>query len=832
MLDHGPNRRVESRAVAPASDQSNPHDAPVASCPGPQDGGPTRLQRRWPSPAYRRPAEPKQGRSRLGPVSTPTSTYRLQITADFTLTDAAALVPQLRDLGVGALYLSPVLQATSGSDHGYDTTDPTMIDVSRGGEEGWRTLITAAREAGLGVVVDIVPNHLGISVPHENPAWWDVLAQGQDSPYADWFDISWEEGPILVPVLGDDEDNLLLDTEAGEIRYHEHRFPLAPASFRPGDDLAEVRQRQHYELCHWTEGDQRLTYRRFFAISTLAGVRQEDPAVFAATHQRIAGWIADGEVTGLRVDHPDGLTDPADYFTRLRELAPDAWIVGEKILEPGEDLPAWPIAGTTGYDALNEVLWLWFDPAREAEATAGWQQLTGDQGDAAAHIRDGKELAATTMLAAETTRVARLVAEAGGRAFPQELEAAIAALAIHFEVYRSYLPHGRELLDRAAELARAAQPDLTDTIAAVLPVLADPTQQAARRFQQLTGAVMAKGTEDTAFYRYARAIALNEVGGDAARFGTALADFHTAQERRQHHWPDAMTALSTHDTKRGEDVRARLAVLSELPREWQGYARQFVETGAELGVDAPMAYLLAQILVGTGPLTDRQRLYDYADKAAREAGTRTRWTQQDPSYEQALHALIDRGHDNSGLRDALGRLLGVVAPAGRVNALSQKLVQLTIPGVPDVYQGTELWDDSLVDPDNRRPVDHDRRRQLLAEIDSCPPLDETGRAKFWVVRQTLRLRRERPELFTGYTPVLAEGEAREHLVGFDRGGVITLATRLPVTLGAHAGPGWPDTTVQLPWSATDVLTGRQWSAGALALNAVFDRLPVALLVKD
>ena len=748
-------------------------------------------------------------------VTPPPSTYRLQVRKSFTLDDAASSVGYLRDLGVGAVYLSPILASTTGSDHGYDTTDPLRIDTDRGGEEGWAALLAAAADAGLQVVVDIVPNHLGISAARENPYWWDVLENGQASAYADWFDVDWSR-PITLPVLGDDA---VLSVEDGELTYYEHRFPLAPGTWSPGDEPADVHERQHYRLIHHSRGDRELSYRRFFTVTTLAGVRQEDPAVFEATHRRVAKMITEG-VTGLRVDHPDGLVDPGEYQQRLARLAPEAWITVEKILEPGEVLPDWPVAGTTGYDAMREVNGVFVDPAGEAEATERYRRLTGDELTSAEHVEQGKRMIVDRLLVAEVERIAALAPDV------TDATAAVAEVAVAFAVYRSYLPDGVADLDRALVLAEQRRPELAPAFAALSPRLHDASDELARRFQQLSGATMAKGTEDTAFYRYARFIALNEVGADAGEFGIGPDDFHALQHVRQERQPLSMTSLSTHDTKRGEDVRARLAVLAEVGPEWERFAEHFLERS---GIpNRAFAYFLAQTLVGVGPVDERDRLHAYAEKAMREAGQETGWTSVDAAYESTVQAGIDLAYDDAGLRDAWQRVLALVEQPGWSNALGQKLVQLTMPGIPDVYQGTELWEDSLVDPDNRRPVDFGERRALLASLTSAPPVDASGAAKLWVTTTALRLRRDRPELFATYAPVPVTGPTAAHAIAYDRGGAVTVATRLPIGL-ARAG-GWGDTVLELDGPWTDVLTGRAHT-GPVPLADLLDHLPVALLTR-
>ncbi len=748
-------------------------------------------------------------------MATPSSTYRLQIRAGFDLREAAGLVGYLAELGVDAVYVSPLLQATAGSDHGYDVVDVTGIDPARGGSEGWSDLVSAARAAGLKLVVDIVPNHVGVAAAEQNPAWWDLLRLGADSPYAAWFDVDWTDGRIRLPVLGDDADlSRDLTLEDGELRYFEHRFPIAPNT--GSGSPQEVHDRQHYELVNFRRADTDQNYRRFFAVTTLAGLRVEDEPVFEATHAEILRWVREDAVDGLRVDHPDGLADPGGYLARLRARAGDVWLTVEKILEPGEELPVqWPVDGTTGYDALAEVGPLFVDPAAEGRFDRLYEELTGDRRDFAAHVRAGKRMIATTILQAEITRLARLIPEV------PDAEPALRELIVAFPVYRSYLPLGAEYLQAAADRVRKRHPQLAGAVDALWPRLTDPDDELCVRFQQTSGAVMAKGVEDTAYYRYSRFIALNEVGGDPARFGSGIEEFHAAQSVRQSRASRSMTTLSTHDTKRGEDVRARLAVLAELPDEWALLARRLHQ---QVPVpNAAFGYLLAQTLVGVGYI-DRARLHAYAEKAMREAADGTGWIDPDAGFETAVHAAIDTAYDDAGIRATVEEFIRRIAPFGWTNALGQKLVQLTMPGVPDTYQGTELWEDSLVDPDNRRPVDYSARTAMLRSLGTPPPVDATGTAKLWIVAHALRLRRERA--FSGYTPIRAGGPAAEHAVAFDRGGVVTVATRLPVGL-ARIG-GWTGTALPLEGSYRDVLTGRVHS-GPVDLDDLLATYPVALL---
>jgi (1->4)-alpha-D-glucan 1-alpha-D-glucosylmutase len=760
----------------------------------------------------------------------PTSTYRLQVSPSFDLHAAADACDYLSALGAGAVYLSPLLPSSHGSDHGYDVIGFDTVDPQRGGLEGWTRLLAAARSLQLPVVVDIVPNHTGVAVPHENAAWWDVLKLGRGSVYARWFDIDWSHGRLLLPVLGDDFDDsqLSVDLEAPggpELRYFEHRFPLAAAT-EPGleDTAADVHDRQHYELVGFRRADTDQNYRRFFAVTTLAGLRVEDPVVFDATHEQIARWVREDGVAGLRVDHPDGLADPEQYLQRLRELGgDDTWLLVEKILEHGERLPAdWPVDGTTGYDALGEAGGLFVDPAAADAFTSLYRELTGDASTSAGHIARGKRQAIDTILQAELTRLTRLVDDVA------DVRDALRELVVAFAVYRSYMPGGAEYLAAAVDAVHASRPELDDAVAALLPRLHDPADELCTRFQQVTGAVMAKGVEDTAYYRYTRFVALNEVGGDPAQFGVPPEVFHAAQDARVAGAPRGMTTLSTHDTKRGEDVRARLAVLSELPEQWAELARTLMQA-AQLP-DAGFGYLLWQTFAGAG-FIERERMHAYAEKAMREAAVSTNWIDPVEDFEAAVHRAVDAAYDDSAVHDPLAGLVEQLTPYGWSNSLAQKLVQLTMPGVPDVYQGTELWEDSLVDPDNRRLVDLAARRALLDRLDADgtpPAVDDTGAAKLWLTSRTLRLRRDRPDLFTSYSPVVARGGAAEHAVAFDRGGAITVATRLPV--GLERAGGWRDTVLPLPGPVTDVLTGTPYDGGDVALDTLLAHYPVALLV--
>lgn len=721
------------------------------------------------------------------------------------------------------LYSAPLLTAAPGSEHGYDVVDHSQVNPALGGSEGLRSLSRALQAADLGLVVDIVPNHAGVAVPDANPAWWDVLKNGQKSEKSAWFDIDWSRGRLLLPVLADDPDALdELRVEDGELRYYDKRFPIADGT---GEGTArEIHDRQHYELVNWTRGDKELNYRRFFAIVDLAGLRVEDPEVFDATHAEILRWYREGIAQGIRVDHPDGLRDPGGYFARLREAAPDAWLVVEKILEPGERLPAWPVAGTTGYDAMAQVNGVFVDSGTEAFFDTLDHHLTGGVTSWQDLVHECKYAAATELLAAELARLARLVPEI------EDAPRALAELAACFPVYRSYLPFGSRHLAAARAEAGRRRPQLISALDQLTARLRLPGDELAIRFQQFTGAVMAKGVEDTAFYRWTRFVARNEVGNDPAKFGVTTDEFHETAEERQLDWPESMTSLATHDTKRGEDLRARLAVLSEVPGDWTEVVRRWVRF-APLP-DPALAHLIWQVAVGAWPIS-RKRLQAYAVKAAREAGSGTTWQRPDESFETALKQMVDKIYDDPALHREVSDFAASITPPGWSNSLGQKLVQLTMPGVPDVYQGTELWDHSLVDPDNRRPVDFAARRELLGRLDDgwLPPVDESGAAKLLVTSRVLRLRRQRPELFSGYRPVFADGRVGEHVLAFDRGGVVAVATRLPVGLSRHGG--WHDTTLSLDGhSWTEVFTNTSYGGNRLSVAELLHTYPVALLVKE
>jgi (1->4)-alpha-D-glucan 1-alpha-D-glucosylmutase len=767
-------------------------------------------------------------------MGAPSSTYRLQLRPEFGFAHAVETAEYLHELGVGAVYASPILQASHGSTHGYDVVDPTRVSEDLGGEQGRRALVRRLRQLGMRLVVDTVPNHMDVSRPSANRYWWDVLANGQKSKYAHFFDIDWSRAPILIPTLGDDGDGGIaalndLRIEDGELRYFEHGYPIAEGT---GDGTPqEVHERQHYRLISWRRASDELNYRRFFDVTTLAGVRVEDETVFDETHGALLRWVADGEVDGLRIDHVDGLADPGGYLRRLRSRIGGAWLVVEKILAVDEPLPAdWPVAGTSGYDALGDICGVFVDPAGEAplgELAARFHAPS----DYAELTLEARRLIASTTLRAEVLRLARLFPK-----FPiDRAEAAVAELLRSFDVYRSYLPDGLNRLRAAVAVAIRNMPHLAEPLSDIaFHAVNEPHGEIAIRLQQTATMVMAKGIEDTASYRFPRLVALNEVGGDPDRFGVSVADLHASFQRREAGWPTAMTALATHDTKRGEDVRARLAVLAEIPAEFAALVEQL---HALHPLPEPTIELLAwQTLVGAWP-ADEARITDYLFKAAREAKVVTSWTEPDEEFESALRAWVPAVYTDPAAVNLLNTFSDRITPAGWSNCLGQKLLQLAGPGIPDVYQGTEKWDDSLVDPDNRRLVDYPARRELLTRIRAGwrPPMDDSGAIKIALVHHVLRLRRDEPELFTGYRALTPDGSASTNVIAFARGReprVVAVATRLP--MGLKSSGGWRDTALELPADGTwtDALTGTSFDGHRVHLGALLEQYPVALLVQN
>ncbi|CAL8977191.1 Maltooligosyl trehalose synthase [Cellulomonas sp. T2.31MG-18] len=813
----------------------------------------------------------------------PVSTYRLQLGPDLTFDDVAAHVPYYAGLGVSHLYLSPVLRAAPGSTHGYDVVAHDEVSPVLGGLAGLRRLAGAAHDAGLGLVLDIVPNHMAVPTPvwHNRPLW-SVLAEGPDSPYASWFDVDWSggEGALLIPVLGDrigtvlargeltlEQEDVLGDGARAVLRYHEHVFPV-----RTGTEslpLAELLERQHYRLAYWRVADEELNYRRFFDVDTLVAVRVEDPAVFDATHALVLQLLREGTIDGLRIDHPDGLADPAGYLERLREATDGAWVVVEKILAGDEQVPGdWWTAGTTGYDALWRVQQTFVDPGGAALLGSVMHRLAGDTSDAFPGIvAQAKSEVVEGTLYAEVHRLTELAAgichddvrlrDHTWRA----LHECLVGLLVELDRYRAYVvpgtaphPEAVEALQSAAARARRRlSEERAETMDVVVDLLlgreagsAGRTRDPRRdelvvRFQQTCGAVQAKGVEDTAYYRWTQLTALCEVGGEPERFALTPTDLAAWASRAQVVAPLAMTTLSTHDTKRGEDTRARLGVLSELPHEWSALVDALHRTSAPFRsalVDGRAENLLWQTLAGTwtapGPI-EADRLVGYLVKAVREAKSHTSWASPDDAYEQAVVSLARHALEDPAVVELFTGWELRTRPAVRAATLGTKLVQLTLPGVADVYQGTEVPAVTLVDPDNRRPVDTDDLAARLDRLDNGAVPRTLTDEKLLVTSRALRVRRDVTEAFTGpeagFVPL---AHSSGHSLTYARtvageARVVVVATRLGAAV--ERLDGWADHTVALPegtWH--DVLTDREVPGGVQPVGPLLDRLPVALLV--
>lgn len=815
----------------------------------------------------------------------PVSTYRLQLGPDLTFDDARARLDHLDTLGVTDLYLSPILQAAPGSTHGYDVVDHTRISDVMGGRAGFERLVAAARERGMGVVLDIVPNHMAAPTPaYLNRALWSVLALGTESEYATWFDVDLAAGPVLMPLLGRRIGAVLAAgelsvepapepaQEAGVttvLRYYDHLLPV-----RAGTEhlpLADLVERQHYRLAYWKVADEELNYRRFFDVGTLVAVRVERPEVFEATHALVVELIREGLVDALRVDHPDGLADPRGYFRALHEATGGAWTVAEKILEPDETLPGdWPVAGTTGYDLAWRIGQVQIDPAGAADLAGVMTELAGDaMGGLPALVESSKREIATGSLAAEVERLSHVVADEcrdDVRLRDHTLTAireCVRELVIACDRYRAYVVPGEQapplsvaLVTEMAEHARTVLDDERgETLDLVVDlVLGREVGSAGRqaqprrdeiivRFQQVCGAVMAKGVEDTAFYRWTHLVSLCEVGAAPQKFAIAPDDLHAFAHSLQLSHPTSMSNGSTHDSKRGEDVRARIGVLSQLGSAWRELVhalRAATEPYRPADLAGRTENLLWQTLAGTwtesGPLA-ADRLTGYLVKASREAKDWTTWTAQDEPREAALVAFAERVVADDEVAALMSGWLRRTAEPVRAAVLVTKALQLTMPGVADVYQGTETTGIGLVDPDNRRPVDVEPLRAALARLDEGQRPSDLGQEKLQLTAALLRLRRDRPETFVGARAGYAAlPSTTGHALALTRTldgdpDVCAVVTRLPVALAASGG--WASHTVVLPalpdrrWR--DVVTGVELDGGPVLLSDLLADHPVAVL---
>ncbi|MEU7580272.1 malto-oligosyltrehalose synthase [Streptomyces sp. NPDC041068] len=808
---------------------------------------------------------------RSGPAvpAPPTATYRLQLQPDFTFAAAEAAVPHLASLGVSHLHLSPVLEAVPGSTHGYDVVDHARVRDELGGEDGLRSLSRVARQSGLGLVVDIVPNHMA-AVPRHNHALWEMLREGPRSPYARWFDVDWEAGGgrVLLPFLGgrvgDELGRLRVDGQV--LRYHEHAFPI-----REGTEelpLPELLDAQWYRLSWWRLARTELNYRRFFTISDLMAVRVEDPEVFEATHGKILQLLREGVVEGLRVDHPDGLADPGAYLQRLHEATGGRWTVVEKILADGEHLPAaWPVAGTTGYDALRHVDGVFTDPAGAGELLGQYRRFaappTDRGGDWGATVRRAAYKVVTHELAAEVDRLARVATAicAADPALrdhaPWALRTALRELLVRVPVYRPYVSGGAApetvLTVRAAEEARASfgvpeEAQAVDVVrdlalgrngegsaavsTAVSATVSAAVEEFRARFAQTASALHAKAVEDTAFYRHAPLLSAAEVGGAPERPAVPVEEFHAYCARVQRDWPYSGTVLTTHDTKRSADVRAGISVLTQCPGRWADLLVELTEQTARVGgtcaPDPQLAWAAWQTAVGFGFPYDA-RLQNALLKHVREAGLHTSWTEPNEAYEKAVEAFVDAGPCGPPLY-AVAAFARELGPHVRANVLGAALLHLTMPGVPDIYQGTEGEYRALVDPDNRRPARF--QPHVLERLDTQRERWDLSEEKLALTAAALRLRGRRPELFGGaatYEPLDVEGPGAAHCVAFTRSGdVVVAVTRLSLRL-ADAG-GWRETELVLPegrW--TDLLSPEREFGGHTRVEELFAESPVALL---
>ncbi|WP_126173543.1 malto-oligosyltrehalose synthase [Altericroceibacterium xinjiangense] len=818
------------------------------------------------------------------PANIPGATYRLQFNRDFPFARAEEIVPYLEALGISHIYASPITTARSGSTHGYDVTDPTRVNPELGGEEGLRSLVAALRQRGMGLIIDIVPNHMGVG-GGENPWWNDVLQHGEASRYANFFDIDWREKP-LVPILGSPLDDVLedgavtLDRSGKEpqlVVYGEHRLPIRPEDHASlpaegdGTALAGLIERQNYRLGWWRTANDQLNWRRFFTVNELAGLRIEDPEVFEASHALYFRLYGEGLIDGLRIDHVDGLTDPAAYCRTLRQRmdaierpadtpAGPAYIVVEKILGPEERLPRdWSIDGTSGYDFMEDISGLLHDRGGEAPLTALWEEFSGRT----LPFEEEELLARQQMLSwafegqlagcVEAFHALALSAPETKGFTPAMLRRAISHMIWVFPVYRTYgtgkaAPDtDRTVREKVRKTARRFTPPGETFVAdAVLTWLAGEGRgdaalaaEAVRRFQQLSSPIAAKAVEDTAFYRYGRLLSRNNVGFDPGLFAMSPEAFHERCRDRARYFPHSMLATATHDHKRGEDVRARLAILSVVPEIWRQRVTQWdgAANGADSGVDAADRYMLYQTLFGAWPeelgVDDREGLRDYAErlaawqeKALREAKVRSTWAEPDTEYETRcrdfLMGLFEPGH-----REFLTQVTAFVehTEAARIaNSLAQAALRCTVPGVPDTYQGTEMVDFSLVDPDNRRPVDYALREQALR--DGSHP-------KLQLIHDLLTLRQKHPDVFADGTYIPAEiaGPRADNALAFSRvaqGRILRCAVTVhcaPALLGSESSvpePAW--------WSDTCITFADGGDNARQDAATLFAQSPVSIAV--
>jgi (1->4)-alpha-D-glucan 1-alpha-D-glucosylmutase len=858
----------------------------------------------------------------------PGSTYRFQFNRGFTFEDARKLVNYLDELGITDLYASPIFTAPPESNHGYDVCDYNQINPVLGGSAGWLELSNELRKRGMGLMLDFVPNHMG-AVPGLNYWWRDVLEHGLDSRYAKFFDVDWEalEGRILLPILEDELEKVLerglfeLTYENGRlgIKYREIILPLTPASeqrawdalqagiepnrnaavaaFNAGVKNSESRDwmrgllaEQVYQLEYWRTGTRRANYRRFFEIDGLIGINVGLSEVFEAVHHLLGEFVKAGQVTGLRLDHIDGLADPAAYLERLQQFlkkigGDEFYVVVEKILMGDEELPKdWPVAGTTGYEFGAAVTGVLVEGASEKNLSQIYEDFAGDKTTLEDVIVRSKRQVMGLALSKEVGILAALLEEcAGGNMEGKELRAAVEAVLAVFPVYRTYMtprtmvsPADRAVVETALALARKNSPNVTgkalDFLRKILLAEGEtsPNETAElfrQRFQQFSGPIMAKSFEDTTFFVFNRLIALNEVGANPGRFGWEPTAFHAANSRRFQCSPHCMLTTSTHDTKLSEDARARVAGLSEIADEWKtflqtaGKANEVfkADVNGKAAPDRNEEYLFYQVLLASWPLEtlDQQTRSSYVErlqghllKALREAKIHTRWDEQNEAWEKAMSDFVSRviNEPSPEFTAKFAPLANQIAELGAMNSLAQTLLKLTSPGVPDIYQGNEGWQFALTDPDNRRPVDFEARQQFLKSLGTHPPAElltnwRSGAIKLFLTRTVLRFRRKHPRLFESgdYVPLTFEGKFAENCIGFVRRAegecAVVFAPRLTKKVGwPPIGEGWDSTKVNFAGlgetALVDLFTGRRFGDRTAAMAQVFGELPFAVLTTE
>lgn len=817
----------------------------------------------------------------------PISTYRLQLGPQFTFSDATAILPYLKRLGITDVYCSPILQAAPGSTHGYDVVDHRKISEEMGGQEGFEKFADAAHAAGFGVVVDVVPNHMAVPTPlYLNRALWSALRDGPDSKFANWFDvdITESENGILLPVLGERVGTVLakgqisldkmvvpgLESEGEKyvLRYFDHVFPVRENT--ESLPLIDMLERQYYRLAYWKVAEEELNYRRFFDVDTLAAVRVEDPEVFSVAHALLIDLYHRGYIDAFRIDHPDGLSNPRQYMERLYEATGGAWIAGEKILEGDEEIPSdWKVSGSTGYEVSWRIGAVLTDPVGTRTLTAQYVEMSGTIEPYHKIELEAKKQIVQTSLHAELERLTGIISEVCKEDLRlrdhsrRSIREALAALVVNLDRYRAYVVPGEKapqlsetVIGEAAQRACAElNDDRRETLEVIVDIVLgheigsaskvhdDARNEAIVRFQQLCGPVMAKGIEDTAFYRYTALTSATEVGSDPMQANIDADNLHAWAQRMGAAWPAMMSALTTHDTKRGEDVRAQIATLTEFDEDWISLLTRLRARHANsrpAGLNGQIENLMWQTIIGTntarGPI-EIDRLLQYLEKAAREQKTWTTWTAPDGDAETGLYAYArDILSNPETLRD-LAQWRERTLPALTSRILAQKTLALTLVGVADSYQGEEITRNILVDPDNRGTVDFQRLAQMLTKLEdggSLPGDASLDEQKLWVTSKILQLRRERPDTFvsarSGYAPLPS---TTGHAIAFTRTldgtpDVVVVTDRLRHRL-EQAG-GWRESTVVLPrgtWRS--IFTGTERKGGPVEIADLLKSLPVAVL---